>query len=190
MFVHCSLRDKKGYWYTIGGINPSNYVPATKEQRTKLFEAMREAGYVWDAEKKELMKIDNEIEIPFGAYDSELQDATYYIPKGFHAEIDDDKVVIKKGEKPAEWSEEDEKMIRGLIVICDEWTTSHSFYPIGNCEMEKLKKWLKFLRPQKQWKPTKEQTDALDEVYKTHGANSACRRVLITLLNDLKKLSE
>ena len=34
----------------------------------------------------------------------------------------------------------------------------------------------------------REQMDALDEVYKTHGANSACRRVLITLLNDLKKL--
>lgn len=40
-----------------------------------------------------------DIDIPFGANDSELQEVTYYIPKGFHAEIDDDKVVIKKGEK-------------------------------------------------------------------------------------------
>lgn len=36
------------------------------------------------------------IEIPFGAFDSELQEVTYYIPKGFHAEIDGDKIVIKK----------------------------------------------------------------------------------------------
>lgn len=41
--------------------------------------------------------IEDEIEIPFGAKDSELQEETYYIPKGFHAEIDGDKVVIKKG---------------------------------------------------------------------------------------------
>ena len=45
-----------------------------------------------------------------------------------------------------EWSEEDEKMKRGLIVICDEWTTRHSFYPIENCEMEKLKNWIKNLK--------------------------------------------
>lgn len=36
------------------------------------------------------------IEIPFGADDSELQEASYHIPKGFHAEIEDDKVVIKR----------------------------------------------------------------------------------------------
>lgn len=60
------------------------------------------------ASKEELKKIDDEIEIPFGAKDSELQEETYYIPKGFHAIIDGDKVVIKKGEKSAEWSEEDE----------------------------------------------------------------------------------
>ena len=42
------------------------------------------------------------IDIPFGAKDSELIGATYFIPKGFHAEIEDDKVIFKKGEqKPA-----------------------------------------------------------------------------------------
>lgn len=62
----------------------------------------------------------NEIEIPFGAKDSELQEATYYIPKGFHAEIDDDKVVIKKGEKPAAWSKKDEKMFEYALHMI-EW---------------------------------------------------------------------
>lgn len=33
--------------------------PATKEQRDILFQKMHEAGYEWDAEKKELIKIDN-----------------------------------------------------------------------------------------------------------------------------------
>ena len=66
----------------------------------------------WDAENKRLKKTEDEIEIPFGAKDSELQEVTYYIPKGFHAEIDDDKVVIKKGEKSAKWSDEDEENLQ------------------------------------------------------------------------------
>ena len=52
----------------------------------------------WE-ELKYLNDIGPDIEIAFGAKDSELQEATYFIPKGFHAEIDGDKVVIKKGEK-------------------------------------------------------------------------------------------
>lgn len=102
--------------------------PATKEQRELLFQKMKEAGCMFDFEKKELKKLgqsevtktsDQEIgivEIPFGAKDSELQEATYHIPKGFHAEINDDKVVIKKGEKPTEWSEEDERMLHTIIA--------------------------------------------------------------------------
>jgi len=35
-----------------------NIVPTTKEQRDLLFSKMREAGYEWDAEKKELKKIE------------------------------------------------------------------------------------------------------------------------------------
>lgn len=35
-------------------ITLSKYVPATKEQRDLLFQKMKEAGYEWDAEKKEL----------------------------------------------------------------------------------------------------------------------------------------
>lgn len=36
--------------------------------------------------------------IPFGASDSELMEATYFIPQGYHAVIDGNKVTIKKGE--------------------------------------------------------------------------------------------
>ena len=35
------------------------FYPATKEQREMLFTKMREAGYEWDDEKKELKKIDS-----------------------------------------------------------------------------------------------------------------------------------
>lgn len=40
-----------------------------------------------------------DVEIPFGAKDSELQEASYYIPEGFHAEIESNRVVIKRGEQ-------------------------------------------------------------------------------------------
>ena len=39
-------------------ITLSNYIPATKEQRDTLFAKMKEAGYKWDAENKELKKIE------------------------------------------------------------------------------------------------------------------------------------
>ena len=38
-----------------------DYHPATKEQRDALFAKMKEAGYEWDAEKKELKKTDEEV---------------------------------------------------------------------------------------------------------------------------------
>ena len=39
-------------------ITTDKYVPATKEQRNTLFAKMKEAGYEWDAEKKELKKVE------------------------------------------------------------------------------------------------------------------------------------
>lgn len=63
------------------------------------------------------------IEIPFGAKDSELQEATYLIPEGFHAEIKDDEVLIKKGkQKPAELHKKDEQNLNAcLAYIPDEF---------------------------------------------------------------------
>ena len=38
------------------------------------------------------------------------------------------------------------------------------------------------------FKPTQEHLDTLDTVYKTHGADNACRHILLNLLNQLKEL--
>ena len=45
---------KTGGW---GDTANCRYYPATKEQRDTLFAKMKEAGYKWDGEKKELKKI-------------------------------------------------------------------------------------------------------------------------------------
>lgn len=56
--VSCLLENntfKVGNYYNLDTIKPH---PATKEQRDLLFQKMHEAGYEWDAEKKELKKIE------------------------------------------------------------------------------------------------------------------------------------
>lgn len=81
------------------------------------------------------MDYENKIEIPFGAYDSELYYQEIIIPEGFEAIIQDGKVILRKKEsedekirkaiirlveidveqKPAKWSEEDETVLNNLI---------------------------------------------------------------------------
>ena len=155
--------------------------PATKEQRDKLEKAMADAGYTFDFEKKELKKIENEIEIPFGAKDSELQEVTYYIPKGFYAEIDDDEVVIKKGEKPIAWSEEDDWKLFDILALLRGGENCHYNTP-------ELFDWLKSLRPQKQWKPTEKHISYLEDAIGMYEPSEANHAVLEDLLDQLKAL--
>ena len=88
----------------------SHYSPATKGQRDLLFAKMKEAGYEWNAETKELKQIEQTTEIPFGAKDSELQEATYHIPDGYHAEINGNEVSIKKGKQKTTWKPTEEQI--------------------------------------------------------------------------------
>lgn len=121
------LDFKASNWYVSkvdGKIHDMTYNPANK------------------VESKAGEKIEDEIEIPFGAKDSELQEETYFIPKGFHAEIEDDKVVIEKGEKSAVWSDEDEKMYK-IAFSCIETLEDISN---GKNMHADVKDWLKSLK--------------------------------------------
>ena len=74
------------------------------------------------------------------------------------------------------------------IIHCKEKACDNT-----QCALEhrQLAEWLielKKLRSKITWKPSEEQLIALDEVYKTHGANSTCRRIIFNLLEQLKKL--
>ena len=58
-FAYCGI-TKRGFDFYDARLpfsHDNNIRPATKEQRDLLFSKMREAGYEWDAEKKELKKI-------------------------------------------------------------------------------------------------------------------------------------
>lgn len=174
-----------------------HYRPASSEQRSLLFSKMREAGYEWNAEKLELKKIEQkpilDVEIPFGAKDSELEDVTYDIPKGYHAEIEDNKVIIKKGEKKSSWSEEDENLLKlsieNLTELKDRF--GEEYGKVGDCIV-----WFESIKdrvqPRPHWKPSEEQLDALNNMRFAvqHFGPSASLAALDDLYNQLEKLTE
>ena len=66
------------------------------------------------------------VDFGYNAKDSDLQEVTYFIPNGFHAEMDGNKVVIKQGgQKPAKWTEEDEAHLHSITTHLGQWIERH-----------------------------------------------------------------
>ncbi len=92
--------------------------PATKEQRDVLFAKMKEAGYEWDTEKKELKKIFQR------TISAEAKEAMYGKPAN-----EEMKELLRteyeKGRADAiaemqkDWSKEDEERIKNIISVLD-----------------------------------------------------------------------
>ena len=95
-------------------ITTDKYIPATKEQRDKLEKAMTDAGYRWNSDEKKMEKIEQksaDVEEPDFFDDFRKSDVEVDSNEdGLIAET----IRYKKEQKPAEWSEEDERMYRGL----------------------------------------------------------------------------
>ncbi len=106
--------------------------PATKEQRDVLMKAMANAGWTFDFEKKELKKI-------------------HIIDEG-KAEMDYCFTKMMNGEKVnSAWSEEDERMFISLKTLLNY--ASNYLCTEG---VDKIRSWLKSLRPQNWTKEDKE----------------------------------
>lgn len=170
-----------------------DYYPATKEQRDLLFINMNEAGYEWNAEKKELKKIDNE----------EVNGEDYGIDGLWHAQrilentlgsvdgyqtddgILDHKAAItavkKLYEQKPTWSEEDEKHLNRAINILD----ASKVYTKSPDKYEDTINWLKFLKFRNTWKPSDEQMGVIEAVINNR---SFQRKHLDSLYEQLKKL--
>ena len=157
-----------------GRLSEMKFAPATKEQRNLLFEKMKEAGYEWDADKKELKKNDARKNLTL---DGDLMEA--------------DCMIVEQ--KPA-WSEEDEETIDLTIAVLKE-NLPHGYFktnPINTSNMggihtEELIKRLKSLKPQYHWKPTKEQLHTLNAAVE-YTKTTEYKEILQSLYNDLKKL--
>ena len=152
--------------------NDNDYSPATEEQRDLLFQKMKESGYEWNDDKKELKKIEDE------EYDGEdygidgLWHAKNILEKtlgkvdGYQTDygILDHKCAISAvdrlyKQKPAEWSEEDESNFQMLIDLIK--ANKHHATDYEHMKHYKLLSWFKSLKERYVWKPSNEQTDAL-----------------------------
>lgn len=93
-------------------------------------------------------------------------------------------------QKPAEWSEEDEKTLTEIFSVAARASLRKSTLFGKNYDYIKWQNWLKSLRPQNHWKPSDEQIEALARVqYLIEGDDEAIlnRDDLETVFPELKE---
>ena len=154
---------------------------------------MKEAGYEWDVEKKELKKINSYCQEHCKGYQEtgkcfvdggcnakreaeKIENTSPLLSDFFNAEYERGKVDALQ---PIEQSEEDELQLQAAIEICEN--SGHTI----------TSDWLKSLRQRIGWKPSEEQMEALKTSYlywrgMTEEVPYTGR--LEQLYNDLKKL--
>ena len=192
--AHCGIMNDLFIEKTEGCWTNEKCYPATKEQCDLLFQKMKDAGYEWDSEKKELRKIEQQ-----SSDKAEPTEHNYITanPEFFQWIYDRLKYVynenpnvdymlslkkrIEDMQKPA-WSEEDKHCIELLLPIID----SSSLIPKNR---KKCKNFLKSLKPN-HWKPSKEQMSMLLAVLNDpNNITSESVYIALKLLyDDLKKL--
>jgi len=96
------------------------------------------------------MKTD--IEIPFGAKDSELKGWEYTIPEGMEAVVKDGKVIVREKEN------EDERIRKALICGLSEGLSEHNWQGFGGATIDECLAWLE--------KQKEKVSDEFDENYK------------------------
>lgn len=156
---------REGKYHFIG--SATNCKPATKEQRDTLFAKMKEAGYEWDADKKELKKIDTYCQENCKGFqetgrcfcDGECKAKKEYIKQNLQGNN-----FRRIEQKSAEWSEKDEHILNNIYDFVAENTIDINRRACANECLD----WLKSLKPQKQWKPTEEQLKALEQLEEMH----------------------
>ena len=194
--AHCFVDSAGGFYLDgeFGYMENGNLISlATKEQRDTLFAKMKEAGYEWDAGKKELKKIEHKsawseedekcfIELDTIIYqNSSLED--YNRLYNWLKSLKDRVQPLAK----QEWSEEDEHYKNGLIGLVED---SKAGLPINlkGKAADKCIYWLKSRKPR--WKPSDTQMSMLLAVLNDSNniSSESVQIALKSLYNDLKNL--
>ena len=158
--AHCAIN-------TLGKFQIPNYpehwtghttTPATKEQRDLLFQKMHEAGYKWDAEKKELRNIESNpawSEEDEKIYQSILDDTVQ------ENQLDGNQWVwlksIKDRVQPQpkqEWSKEDDYVYNEILKRVEKKT-------LYEHDLEYIYNWLKSIK-HNHWKPSEQNLKDLE----------------------------
>ena len=141
-----------------------------------------------------------DVEIPFGT-DSGLIEEAITIPDGCYAIIEDNKVILRKGEKKSSWSEEDEVKLQNTIDYIEELIHLTKCNPdIDNDDTIKYYQdsihWLKSLKDRVQLNPkqdwNEEDEKAINDImwiieaYRENGFNESHKQIANNAENWLK----
>lgn len=101
-----------------------------------------------------------------------------------------DDAMKQKEQKPAEWSEEDEKMRNLAIEWAETMSGQFNFVDMDSTDFRKITNWLKSLRPS--WKPSEEQLAVLLNAEGLMRANDYKEnaKILAEVIEELKKLCQ
>jgi len=194
VYDYCTL-DKESFWEH-GNWNylaSFSYTPATKEQRDLLFQKMKEAGYEWDAEKKELKEIEQKlvwserdekllndaISLADECDDIELRDWFKSLRPQNRWKVVDKKIYVKE---PALVQKKDKSEPCQGFVICYDHTLTPDVYERYimlsdiNCHS-----W---------WKPSDTEINILQGVIDGSFKPENVKVTLTNILEQLKKLRE
>ena len=189
---------------------PSDVCPASRVQKSILFQKMKEAGYEWDVEKKGLKKIHNALEeceienIEHGKYYYCIKD---YFCGGRKQASKGDVVQALRGmsmmalgvkaneyflpvnsiKQKTDWSEEDDSKIESICRLLKTRFDKDTCDEVGFTR-DKMCDYLigikNKIRPQ--WKPSEEQLEKLHYAMQNFGGETF--KVLNSLYEQLKKL--
>ena len=187
--------------------------PATKEQRELLFQKMKEAGYEWDAEKKELKKGEQKpIKVPKFKVGDFIQfngmgHTRYTVKKvcglshyintcNKRMDMSYTDANFELVEKKSSWSEEDEEALEVAIIDLEDIYSEDSpldCYAGHYMPFDKAANQLKSIKERYTWKPSEEHIHwlkwAINRMPDTEIANEA-EAELRDLLEQLEKLME
>ena len=152
--------NKNGYMGTTSG----TFYPATKEQRDTLMKAMRDAGYSFDLEKKELKKIEHDVQL------TEFEEAVKDLMNDYRDAIGDNDATIEEVKEHAAymlslihqnfaWSEEDESYLNTTIAYLKD---AKEFKK----NAENCINWLKSIKDKVQPQPKQEWCEEDEKVLK------------------------
>ena len=171
--------------------------PATKEQRDFLFQKIKNAGYEWDSEKKELKKIEEKKDIynKLTAFEFSLKHIIEEaIECGDIHNLKADADLLLKIAQKTSWSEEDEDNVNKILCICDDFAKSFEISPASTKvikeDVDKIDNWLKSLKERYTWRPSDEQMGVILSEVTAWTKGCPKQIVLESLYNDLLKLKE
>ena len=190
-----------------GVIDP--FFPATKEQRDLLFQKMKEAGYEWDAERKEVKKVEQK-SVEWSEKDEGIASRIMTALENCESEWCENKKeekdwlkTLKNRVQPqpkSEWSKEDERLRDFCIAKIEDELEQIRNDKYGHSEIisdlkegcrERIK-WLESLKERYTWKPSDEQMKCLLNAEGVLRADNriAMAQKLSSLYNDLKALCD